>query len=109
METQLLLPTQTQVLPPYNTKQLACAEARIEPGIFRSLPAELFLLMNDNPGIRRTDIHCTSLTQCAPDRWRDAGALCLSCPFGSRRRRSVAGTHRLLKSPDRDTGTILEL
>lgn len=59
--------------------------------------------MNNNPGIRNTDIHRTSLTQCAPDMWRDAGGLCLSCPFDSHRRRSVAGTHRLLKSPDRDT------
>lgn len=43
------------------------------------------------------------LTQCVPDQWRDAGGLCLSCPSGSRRLRSVAGTHRLLKSPDRNT------
>lgn len=41
------------------------------------------------------------LTQCVPGRWRGAAGPGLSCPSGSRRLRSAAGTHKLSESPDR--------
>lgn len=47
-----------------------------------------------------------SLTQFAPDRWHGAGGLCPSCPSGSRRLRSVAGTHKLSESPSRETERV---
>lgn len=44
-----------------------------------------------------------SLTQCAPGRLHGAVGLCLSCPSGSHRPHSVARTHKLSRSPNKET------
>lgn len=52
-------------------------------------------------GQQADDLCQVFLTLCVPGRWHDAVDPCLSCPSGSHRRRSAAGTHRLWGIPER--------